>query len=76
MIKLFFKGLLLHFTVLYNSAVMCGIDSIVEMDFLTMYLMITFGIFLILLCIKGITKKEFYKLSSFNKFNEKINKMV
>lgn len=62
--KLFIKGLLFYITVILTILLLCSIDSIFDNSAITVLLLI--DMFLILLCIRFISYKEFSKLSLHN----------
>ena len=59
--KLFIKGLLFYVTVILTILLLCSIDSIFDNSTITILLLI--DMFLILLCIRFISYREFSKLS-------------
>lgn len=59
--KLFIKGLLFYVTVILTILLLCSIDSILDNSIITILLLV--DMFLILLCIRFISYREFSKLS-------------
>lgn len=59
--KLFIKGLLLYTAIVLTILLLCSIDSIFNNSIITILLLI--DMFLILLCIRFISYREFSKLS-------------
>lgn len=59
--KLFIKGLLLYTAIVLTILLLCSIDSLFDNSNITILLLI--DMFLILLCVRFISYREFSKLS-------------